>query len=151
MGLNMGYNDKHHEDKKEEKNTFTHSHSHAPGTQPHHHNIPAKHSDEGTAKHNHAGTGSHSHDNATPSHHREQSNPEKDDCCTGSAIKFQAEDKKLQQSQNIALKAPVFVAFLSAFLGIDIAPEKTTNGAKVLVCQFYPPPDIRIAIQSFLI
>ena len=151
MGLNMGYNENHHNAEKVQPVASAHSHSHAPGTKPHHHDAPAAHSHEGTAKHSHTGVGSHSHDNATASHHHEQSNSEQDDCCTDTAIKFQAEDKKLQQSQNIALKAPVFVAFLSAFLGIDIAPEKTTTGTKFLVRQFYPPPDIRIAIQSFLI
>jgi len=150
LGLNMGYNEKHHEQKRDEKTASTHSHSHAPGTKLNHHKIPATHTHEGRAKHTHSGTGTHSHDDATASHH-EKSNPDQDDCCTGNAVKFQTEDKKLQQSQNIATKAPVFVAFLSAFLGLDLAPERTTAGTKFLVPQFYPPPDIRIAIQSFLI
>lgn len=151
VGLNMGYNEKHHNERKEGKIASTHSHSHAPGTKPHHHNTTATHSHEGTAKHSHAATGSHSHENATASHHHEQSNSEQDDCCTDNAIKFQTEDKKLQQAQNSVIKAPVFVAFLSAFLGFDLAPERTTTVTKFLVPQFYPPPDIRIAIQSFLI
>lgn len=151
LGLNMGYNEKHHDEKKEVKIASILSHSHAPGTKPHHPNTPATHSHESTAKHSLAGTGSHSYDNATASRNHEQSNSEQDDCCTDTAIKFQSEDKKLQQSQNIALKAPVFAAFLSAFLGFDLAPEKTTTGTKFLVPQFYPPPDIRVAIQSFLI
>ncbi|MCW3079440.1 hypothetical protein [Segetibacter sp.] len=151
MGLNLGYNKNHHSAEKVQPVEAAPSHSHAAGTKAHHQDAPAAHSHEDTAKQGNAGTGSHSHENATASHHHEQSNSAQDDCCTDTAIKFQAEDKKLQQSQNIALKAPVFVAFLSAFLGMDIAPEKTLTGTKVLARQFYPPPDIRIAIQSFLI
>ena len=151
LGLNLGYNEKHHAKKEKEHMTSANSHSHPPGSKPHHHKTPEQRFGEGAATHSHAGRASHSHDDATASHLQEQSNSKEDDCCTHTAIKFHAEDKKLQQSQNNPLKAPVFVAFLSAFLGIDIAPEKTITATKVLVAQFYPPPDIRIAIQSFLI
>jgi hypothetical protein len=151
LGLNMGYNENHHNAEKVQPIAAAHSHSHAPGTKPHHHDAPAAHSPEGTAKHTHTSVGSHSHDNATASLHHEQSNSEQDDCCTDTAIKFQSEDKKLQQSQTVDIKAPVFVAFLSAFLGFDLAPQKATTATKFVVPQFYPPPDIRIAIQSFLI
>jgi hypothetical protein len=145
----MGYNENHHHKEKEEKATSGHSHSHTPGTKAHQHKTPATHSHEGAAKHSHAGKSSHSHSNATTASH-EQSNSEQDDCCTGSAIKFQTEDKKLQQS-HIGIKAPVFVAFLSAFLGFELVPEIIATDTKFLVPQIYPPPDIRIAIQSFLI
>ena len=150
LGLNMGYNENHHNAEKVQPVASAHSHSHAPGTKPHHHNTPATHSHDGTAKHNH--DSNHSHDNnATASHQHEKGSSNNDDCCTDTAIKFQSEDKKLQQSQNVDIKAPVFVAFLSAFLGLDLAPERATTATKFLVPQFYPPPDIRIAIQSFLI
>jgi hypothetical protein len=145
MGLNMGYNEKHHDDKQEERSASSNSHTHAPGTKPHHHNSPAVNPHGGTAEHAHAGTGSHSHDTAPASHHQDQSNSEQDDC-------FQKEDKKLQQSQNLTFKAPVFVAFLSAFYGLEIAPtEIIATTSKFIIPQYYPPPDIRIAIQSFQI
>jgi hypothetical protein len=150
LGLNMGYNQKHHE-KKEEKPASTHSHSHAPATKSHHHNTVTTHRHEGVEKHVHTGTTSHSHDKAPASHNHEESKSEQDDCCTKNAVKFQAEDKKLEHSANIAIKAPVFLAFLSAFLGFGPAPNTTIDRTKYVVPQFYPPPDIRIAIQSFLI
>ena len=150
LGLNMGYNENHHKVEKIQPAVTAHSHSHAPGTKPHHHNTPATHSHDGNAKHSHDGNHSHGNDAAT-GHHHEKSSSNEDDCCTDAAIKFQTEDKKLQQSQSIDVKAPVFVAFLSAFLGFDLAPERATTTTKFLVPQFYPPPDIRIAIQSFLI
>jgi hypothetical protein len=150
LGLNMGYNENHHNAEKVQPIAAAHSHSHAPGTKPHHHNTPATHSHDGNAKHSDDNKHSHGED-AAASHHHEKSSSNDDDCCTDTAIKFQTEDKKLQQSQTVDIKAPVFVAFLSAFLGLDLAPERATTALKFLVPQFYPPPDIRIAIQSFLI
>ena len=150
LGLNLGYNENHHSAEKLQPVASAHSHSHAPGTKPHHHNTPATHSHDGNAKHSHDSNHSHG-DNTSASHQHEKSSSNEDDCCTDTAIKFQTEDKKLQQSQNVDIKAPVFVAFLSAFLGLDLAPQESTSTTKFLVPQFYPPPDIRIAIQSFLI
>ncbi len=152
LGLNMGYNEKHHDNVEKEKVASAQSHSHPPGTKPHQHNTAVTHSHESTAKHSHSKTASHNHHNAAAAHHHEQSNSKPGDCCTSTAIKFRAEDKKLQQSLNIALKAPVFVAFLSAFLGFKLSPvEAIAVSCKYLVPQYYPPPDIRVAIQSFQI
>ena len=148
MGLNMGYNKHHHSTEKVQPVASAHSHSHEPGTKPHHHTTPATHSHDGNAKHSH--DRNHSHGNDAASHQNEKSSSN-DDCCTDTAIKIQTEHKKLQQSQSFDIKAPVFVAFLSAFLGLDLAPERATTATKFLVPQYYPPPDIRIAIQSFLI
>jgi hypothetical protein len=150
LGLNMGYNEKHHNAEKVQPVAAAHSHSHAPGTKPHHHNTRETHSHDSNAKHGHDSKHSHG-DNAVATHYNEKSSSSDDDCCTDTAIKFQSEDKKLQQSQTVDIKAPVFVAFLSAFLGFDLAPQKATTATKFVVPQFYPPPDIRIAIRSFLI
>ncbi len=76
---------------------------------------------------------SHDHNNASASHHAGTEKSESDDCCKDSAVKFQKEDKKVQQSQNIAIKAPVFVAFLSAFLGLDLAPQISKAGTPFLI------------------
>ena len=148
MGVDMGYNGKHH---AKEAKASANAHSHTPGTGSHQHDDQATHSHDGNTKHSHAGTGSHSHNKQVTANHQQQSNSEQDDCCTGNAIKFQTEDKKLQKGERFDIKAPVFVAFLSAFLGVDVAPQKISSVTKFLVPQFYPPPDIRIAIQSFLI
>jgi hypothetical protein len=127
MGVKMGYNDQHHHEAATVKTT-AHSHNHRPDT---------------TSQH-----GEH----ASPSHHHDKGEPAKDDCCTENALKFQAEDKNFQQSQNTALKAPVFVAFLSLYLGVELAPVDIQAGSRYIIPQYYPPPpDIRLAIQSFLI
>jgi hypothetical protein len=137
VGLKMGYNDQHHHEEKKEEKSHTHSHGHSHDVGANHHENPA---------------GSHHHDKGTAAHHHEEDKPTEDDCCTGSAIKFQAEDKKLQQSQNIQVKVPVFVSLLSAFYGLEIAPLETiTATSKLIIPQYYPPPDIRIVIQSFQI
>jgi hypothetical protein len=126
MGVKMGYNDQHHETATIK--TTAHSHKHGPNT---------------TSQH-----GEH----ASLSHHHDKGEPAKDDCCTENALKFQTEDKNFQQAQNTALKAPVFVAFLSLFLGFELAPVAIKPGTKHLIPQYYPPPpDIRLAIHSFQI
>jgi hypothetical protein len=136
MGLKMGYNDKHHHGEKKEEKSHTHSHGHS-------HDVETNHHDDTAGSH---------HEKATAAHHHEESNSAEDDCCTGSAIKFQAEDKKLQQSQNIQVKAPVFVPLLSAFYGLEIIPSETIAATfKLIIPQYYPPPDKRTAIQSFQI
>ncbi|MCY7421628.1 MAG: hypothetical protein LH478_07780 [Chitinophagaceae bacterium] len=128
VGLDMGYNKKHHHDKQSLKTTTPHSHSHSNNNNSHH-------PESGSTLHN-----------------VEQSTSGKDDCCTNNAIKFQTEDKKLQQSQNITIKSPVFVAFLSAFLGLPLFSSEAFAGSnKYFIPQYYPPPDIRIVIQSFQI
>lgn len=149
LGLNMGYNQKHHEEKTGEKMVSTQSHHHTPGIKSNHHS-PAQHGHEDTPKLGHSLPSTRSHDNAA-AHQCEQGNTGQDDCCTGNAVKFQAEDKKIQPLQDFAIKLPVFVAFLSAFLGLDLAPLEAIAGNKFHVPQVHPPPDIRIAIQSFLI
>lgn len=130
VGLKMGYNNQHH----------------------HQESVQHTHSDNSSSHHHEKTSASHAHKKTSASHHDKESNSGKGDCCTDNAIKFQKEDKKLQQSQNIAIKAPVFVAFLSAFLGLEIAPPEIIEGITCLIPQYYPPPpDIRIAIQSFQI
>jgi hypothetical protein len=126
VGVKMGYNNQHHHETVTVKTT--HAHKHGPDTR---------------APHN---------EQASPSHHHGNGNPAKDDCCAENALKLQTEDKKLQQIQSTTLKAPVFVAFLSLFLGVELAPVQIKSGTKYLFPQYYPPPpDIRLAIQSFQI
>jgi hypothetical protein len=137
MGLKMGYNNTHHHEEIKEEKSHTHSHSHSHDVDSNHH--------ENTAT-------AHNHDKGAAAHQHEENNSAEDDCCTGSAIKFQTEDKKLQHSHNLQVKAPVFVAFLSAFYKLEIAPAKIISAtSKVIIPQYYPPPDIRIVIQSFQI
>jgi hypothetical protein len=127
LGVKLGYNNQHHHEAATVKTTAD-SHNH---------------DSDNSTKH-----GEH----APAAHHHDKSDAAKDDCCTENALKFQTEDKKLQQAQNTTLKTPVFVAFLSLILGLDLAPIETKTGTKNLIRQYYPPPpDIRLAIQSFQI
>ena len=125
LGVKMGYNNQHHKA------------------------VPAK---TANAHKHEADNSAPHHEPTSPCRHHSKSDPAKDDCCAGNALKLQTEDKKLQQAQNTTLKAPVFVAFLSLFLGVELAPVQIKQGTKHLFPQYYPPPpDIRLAIQSFQI
>lgn len=127
MGIKMGYNNQHHHEQNKVQKETAHAHgSH----------------DHGTAH----------HESTTGAHHHDQQESTTDDCCTGNAIKFQSEDKQLQQLQNIAVKTPVYLPFLSSFYNIEAAAANGIAAVyKYLIPRYYPPPDIRIVIQSFQI
>ncbi len=135
LGLDLGYNKHHHDDKK--KATFS-NHEHL--QQNNGHQVEPDYSKDSLL--NLYSKKSSHHHNTNSASHPDKETPDNDDCCTDNAIKFQAEDKKLQQSQNIVLKAPVFVAFLSAFLGFKLSPvEVNAASCKYFVPQYYPPPN----------
>lgn len=71
-------------------------------------------------------------------------------CCSDEVQKFQNLDKNLTLYSGI--DAPVFVAILSTFLGIDL-PNGTKDFPTKFKARYYypPPPDIRIAMQRFQI
>ncbi|MEO6729612.1 MAG: hypothetical protein ABIN01_00205 [Ferruginibacter sp.] len=125
MGVDMGFNTHHHDDEEATETTF---HVHADGKKQHH------------------------HDEATNHHQDSKEDSEKSGCCNDGVIKFQSLDKSLATNANTFINAPVFVAILSSFFGIDIFRQPQTSHHKY-VAQFLhpPPPDIRILIQSFQI
>lgn len=123
MGVNMGYNSHHHKDETEV-----------------------------VAFHTHVHTGSlHLNSTITASNYQHKETPGKNDCCNKNAIQFQHADKNISHTYNLIVKVPVFVAFLSAYYGFKIKNDRLVAVQKSIVPQFYPPPDIRIAIQSFQI
>jgi len=146
LGLDMSFNTPHH---KEEATKPT-VHIHADGKKHHHEPKPAK-----ATVHIHADGKKHEHNNKPlTNHHEEKDNPkkDKDDCCNDDVLKFQNLAKNLNQNTKTAVNLPVFAAIISTFLGIDVFKIAKAYPPKNKVRFFYPPPpDIRIAIQSFQI
>lgn len=130
MGLNMGYNKSHHEEEVAKVSV----HKHADGKKHHHDNESKK---------------SH-HDESPPNHHDKKGTSQKDDCCTNEVLKFQQLDKNLAAKNGIDI--PVFIATIVTYFGIDILSSVQSSSPKYIASYFHPPPpDIRIAIQSFQI
>ena len=130
MGLDMGYNKFHHTEEATEVSV----HVHADGKKHHHENEPRK---------------SH-HDESAANHHDKKDASKKDDCCTNEIMQFQQSDKNLVAKTGINM--PVFVAILTNFFGIDNFKSVQSSSPKYIASYFHPPPpDIRIAIQSFQI
>jgi hypothetical protein len=125
IGIDMGFNSTHHHDEE-----ATEIHVHADGKTDDHHNPSAKHQHE----------------------EKKTDSNEKKGCCNDEVQKLQRLDKALNQNAKTAIDAPVFVAIISTFLGIDIFNSAKAYPPKYVARFFYPPPpDIRIAIQSFQI
>ena len=77
---------------------------------------------------------------------------EKKGCCNDEVQKLQSLDKALNQNAKTVIDVPAFAAIISTFLGIDIFNSAKAYPPKYIARYFYPPPpDIRIAIQSFQI
>ena len=128
IGVNMGYNTKHHH-KNDKEHDVAQSHNHTAVASSHHHN-KAENSPNG---HNTSG---------------------KDDCCNKSAVQLQLADKSFSQAAKININTPVT---LLAFNYFDINSllyfsDKAFNKQYYFVRSNHPPiPDIRVAIQSFQI
>jgi len=151
MGLDMGYNKSHHTEEATEVSVHAHGdgkkhlhnkkekkvtpvHVHADGKKHHHENEPKK---------------SH-HDEPAANHHDKKEASKKDDCCTNEIMQFQQSDKNLAAKTGINM--PVFVAIINIFLGIDRFSSVESTSQQYIASYFHPPPpDIRIAIQSFQI
>lgn len=130
MGADMGYNNSHHEAEATEVAV----HVHADGKKHHHENEPKKsHNDEPAAN-----------------HHDKKDGSKKDDCCTNEVMQFQQLDKNL--AAKVSMNMPVFIAIITTYFGIDIFKTVKLPVDKYSARHFHPPPpDIRIAIQSFQI
>ena len=122
IGIDMGYNNSHHEAEATEVAV----HVHADGKKHHHDKKPVA------------------------NHHDKKDASKKDDCCTNEIMKFQQSDKNMTAKTGINM--PVFVAILTTFFGIDNFKSVQSSSPKYIASYFHPPPpDIRIAIQSFQI
>jgi hypothetical protein len=155
VGLDMGFNNKHHQEEAVQ-NSPSHSNGYTDDAKASHHHEAATrsnhHETAGPSNHHQEGVANKHHAEGALSNHHEKKTTEKDDCCNKNAVELQQVDKSLIHASNFLVKAPVFVAFLSAFLGMELATAKAVaTSSKYLIPQYYPPPDIRIAIQSFQI
>lgn len=132
VGIDMGFNTKHHHD---EEATEAAVHVHADGKKHIHHKEASK----------------HHHDEAVGDHHK--SKGDKDNCCNDGVMKITQLDKAVPQTMSIALHPIFFTAFVSSFYYVNILYSSQVNTSiKHFVRSYHPPiPDIRIAIQSFLI
>jgi hypothetical protein len=145
LGMDMGFNNSHHNEIAES----IEMHVHADGKK----HVHEKETSE---------TSTLVHDDGTK--HQHDSEPVKQisasdsnsftkstgGCCNNEVQKFQNLDKNV--IVNTGIDAPVFVAILSTFLGIDLSNGITDLPPKFKARFYYPsPPDIRIAIQRFQI
>ena len=152
MGLNMNFNTSHHKEEGKEATI----HVHADGKK-HPHN--KKEEKKVTPVHVHADSKKHHHDKEpkkshhdepAANHHDKKEASQKDDCCTNEIMQFQQSDKNLAAKTGINM--PVFVAIINIFLGIGSFSSVESTSQQYIASYFHPPPpDIRIAIQSFQI
>ena len=130
LGLEMGYNKSHHTEEATEVSV----HVHADGKKHHHDNEQKK---------------SH-HTGPVANHHDKKDASKKDDCCTDEVFQFQQLDKNISAKTRIDM--PVFVAIITSFLNVNIFTTVQSSSQKYIANYFHPPPpNIRIAIQSFQI
>ena len=152
MVLNMNFNTSHHKEEGKEATI----HVHADGKK-HPHNkkeekkVTPVHVHADSKKHHHENEPKKScHDEPAANHHDKKDTSKKDDCCTNEIMKFQQSDKNMTAKTGINM--PVFVAILTTFFGIDNFKSVQSSSPKFIASYFHPPPpDIRIAIQSFQI
>ena len=124
IGVDMGFNTSHHHDEEAEM------HVQADGKEHDHLNQSAKHEHE----------------------ENKSQNKEKRGCCNDEVQKLQSLDKAINQNEKPIFNAPIVTGIISAFLGTDILNLSKVYHAKYKSRYFHPPPpDIRIAIQSFQI
>ena len=131
VGLDMGFNSKHHHDEATEADVHVHKDS---------------------KKHVHYGEKNDHKNNNT--HHHDQSNNEKnkqgkDDCCNDKVLKLEQLDKSVPQYLNI-IHPTFLIIFFDVFYNVSLPATDTVKNIKQFVRSYHPPiPDIRIAIQSF--
>ena len=124
LGVDMGYNEHHHETE------LSLSASNAP-------------------QHEHGSNQKH-HEDKKHQHTKKESS--KDDCCSNGITLFNQLDKTV--SEQVTIVHPVFAtSFLTAYFYIDLfQPRYAPKNIRAFAQSYHPPiPDIRIAIQSFLI
>ena len=124
VGIDMGFN-KHHHDSEMMAENSVHQHSMQPNNSSHHYDEL---------------------DNRT-------SKSDDDNCCKDKVTKIAAADKALPQSNNAVVNPVFFTSFISTFYQVDILSLNIEGNSNKFFVRSSPPtiPDIRIAIQSFLI
>lgn len=128
MGVEMGYNENHHQDKVVKASSS------------HHHDDSHEHSDNKTHKH-------------SKSVDTQSEKKADDDCCKKEAKKFAQFDKIVSKVSADNNQQILLVAFVQTFYSFDLLKSNDLVSVKRnLYRGHHPPiPDRRIAIQSFLI
>lgn len=138
IGVDMGFNAKHHHDEEEALEASTHVH--ADGKKHIHHEHQSNRIDHDKS-HHHGGVSN-----------QEESKEGSGNCCNDKVLKFEQLDKTIAQ-----VNATVHPVFFTTFIVIYYNPDlilfsQRSVSTKYFVRSHHPPiPDIRIAIQSFQI
>ena len=134
VGNNMGYNNSNLPDEKAE---VIHSHG-------------KSHHEEEKTEVGHQHDKTHSHDEIADN---QQSEKSKDNCCTDEAEQFARMDKTAPKTIDFNMHPSFIAAYFSSFYNFDIFLNfEFVPKSKYFVRSHHPPiPEIRIAIQSFLI
>ncbi len=124
VGMDMGFNKHHHDSEVTAENTG------------HHHSVQSNNS-------------SHHHDEVD----KQSSKADDNNCCKDKVTKLTTADKSLPQSYSAVVNAIFFTSFVSTYFQVNIFPINPDNISLRHFVRSSPPtiPDIRIAIQSFLI
>lgn len=126
LGVDMGFNNKHHHDDEEGSKLTVHVHKNG-----------KKHV--------------HQHQEKKGQHHSHEA-AEKKGCCNDGVVKLQSLDKNINSNANTLNHPTVFVTIIPGFYDTDIFKYAQATAQKHLLSFFHPPPpDIRILIQSFQI
>jgi len=133
VGIDMGFNSKHHN----EDATEAVVHIHSDGKK-HIHQEKKNNHDHSTSHHG-------------QTNNRHKSENKKDNCCNDEVKKIGQVDKSLPQSLNII--HPFFsIAFFGVYYNDGLPSSDIVKDIKQFVRNYHPPiSDIRIAIQSFQI
>ena len=168
MGLDMGFNSKHHSEKGAEKVIHVHAngkkHVHQTTTSTESPGKSHNHSKEvgQSFGHEHFNGKKYVHDEKASNHKTEKStvneqylhnkkwNSESENCCNDKVLKFDQLAKSVVHPLHI-IHPVFFTTFVSSFYHIDVSfLSQGTPDIKYFVRSHHPPiPDIRIAIQSF--
>ena len=148
MGVEMGFNSKHHSDEE----TVPVIHIHADGKE-HIHYEKKKESHADSNKHEHEKPGKQDH-GKKPHHDDSNSNTKEDskeNCCKDQVLKFEQIDKAV--AKVFSFQVPIFaVCFFNDFYKDALYASEVAPKIKYFVRSYHPPiADIRVAIQSFQI
>ena len=96
-------------------------------------------------------TSVHVHSDGKQHHHGDED--KKDNCCHDKVVKLAEIDKAIPQPGNLFAGQLFFTPFIVSYFYSDISYDsQVTASIKYFTRSYHPPiPDIRIAIQSFLI
>ena len=147
IGVDMGFNSSHHN----QTEVSAEEHIHNDGK-----NHVHEKETSAVTTHVHENGINHQHDNEPgkliPVDGSNLLTKEDGGCCTSEVLEFQDLDKNISVNTGTGINVPVFVAILSTYLNIDLSAAVKDFLVHYKARFFYPPPpDIRIAIQSFQI